>query len=343
MNYNQEPLVSISCITYNHKNYIRECLDGFLMQKTTFPFEIIIHDDCSTDGTREIIEEYAAKYPDIIFPMFQTENQYSKGVRSMMVRFNFTRCKGKYIALCEGDDYWTDSFKLQKQVDFLEKNSDFSICFHNLKVYNEIDATTDKVACKNQKSVLDIIDLATRGNFIHTPSVVFKMPEDGLPSWFINLPIGDYPLHLFNAQFGKIKYIDEVMGVYRIHAGGTWGHMPKEKLSERWIEMLTKIENKFSPEIGYLLKDMKKRSLFNLFIISVNQKNEEKAREVGTRIMEVDPYFLANKIITSEEKQDEVNKKMNSRVFKISCFIKKKGASIKKIFKLKKQKNKNKK
>jgi glycosyltransferase involved in cell wall biosynthesis len=93
-------------------------LDGFLSQKTNFPFEIVIHDDCSTDGTREIIEEYSQKFPDIIFPMFQHENQYSKGIRGMMARFNFPRCRGKYIALCEGDDYWTDPYKLQKQLGF---------------------------------------------------------------------------------------------------------------------------------------------------------------------------------------------------------------------------------
>ena len=308
MNYNQEPLVSISCITYNHKNYIRECLDGFLMQKTTFPFEIIIHDDCSTDGTREIIEEYAAKYPDIIFPMFQTENQYSKGVRSMMVRFNFTRCKGKYIALCEGDDYWTDSFKLQKQVDFLEKNDDFSICFHNLKIYNEIDGTTDKVACKNQKSVLDIIDLATRGNFIHTPSVVFKMPEDGLPSWFIDLPIGDYPLHLFNAQFGKIKYIDEVMGVYRIHAGGTWGHMPKESVTRKWILMLSLIEDKFSEEIGNMLKTSRIGSMMNLYNFFCKQKDRKNALTIAQELIIENPFIFANKIEKSES--NKINKYM---------------------------------
>ena len=127
-------IVSVSCITYNHAPYIRACLDGFLMQKTSFVFEILIHDDCSTDGTREIIEEYSKKYPDIIFPIFQTENQYSKGVRGMMARFNFPRSRGKYIALCEGDDYWSDPYKLQRQVDFLEANTDFSICFHNMKI-----------------------------------------------------------------------------------------------------------------------------------------------------------------------------------------------------------------
>jgi glycosyltransferase involved in cell wall biosynthesis len=94
-----KPIVSISCITYNHAPFIRECLEGFLMQKTNFSFEILIHDDASTDGTKDIIEEYAAKYPELIFPIYQSENQYSKGVRGMMANFNFPRSRGKYIAL----------------------------------------------------------------------------------------------------------------------------------------------------------------------------------------------------------------------------------------------------
>lgn len=111
-------LVSISCITYNHEPYIRECLDGFIMQKTDFAFEVLIHDDASTDKTADIIREYEAKFPNLIKPIYQTENQFSKKVGSINAKFNYPRAKGKYIALCEGDDYWTDPLKLQKQVDF---------------------------------------------------------------------------------------------------------------------------------------------------------------------------------------------------------------------------------
>src|SRR5690606_25359461 len=102
--------------------FIRQCLDGIFMQKCNFEYEILIHDDASTDDTQKIIKEYQQKYPEIIKPILQTENQYSKGVRGIMARFNFPRAKGKYIALCEGDDYWTDPLKLQKQIDFLENN-----------------------------------------------------------------------------------------------------------------------------------------------------------------------------------------------------------------------------
>lgn len=128
------PLVSICCLTYNHAAFIRKCLDGFLMQQTSFPVEILIHDDASTDGTDDIVKEYAAKYPDKIFPLFETENKYSNGyVGKMDITFNYSRAKGKYIASCEGDDYWIDPLKLQKQVDFMEANPDYSVCWHRTK------------------------------------------------------------------------------------------------------------------------------------------------------------------------------------------------------------------
>lgn len=125
-----KPLVSICCATYNHAPYIRQCLEGFIMQKTNIPFEIIINDDCSTDGTTEIVKEYAQKYPDIIKPIFHEENQYSKGIKALTT-YVYPKAKGKYIALCEGDDYWVDPLKLQKQVDFMEEHSDYILCGTN--------------------------------------------------------------------------------------------------------------------------------------------------------------------------------------------------------------------
>ena len=140
------PLVSICCITYNHEPYIRQCLDGFMMQKTNFSFEVLIHDDASTDKTQDIIREYEAKYPDIIKPIYQKENQYSKGI-SVTKTFNYPRVKGKYIAMCDGDDYWIDPYKLQKQVDYLEAHSDCGLVHTNFCITN---------VSKNVKYVNDI-------------------------------------------------------------------------------------------------------------------------------------------------------------------------------------------
>ena len=130
---NDDVVVSVLCIAYNHEKYIRSALDGFVNQKTNFRYEVLINDDASTDHTAAIIAEYEAKYPDIIKPVYQTENQYSKGVfitKSIL----FPRSKGKYTAICEGDDYWCDENKLQKQVDFLESHEGYAACVHNTRL-----------------------------------------------------------------------------------------------------------------------------------------------------------------------------------------------------------------
>jgi len=133
-------LVSISCLTYNHEPYIRSAIEGFLKQNTTFHFEVLMHDDASTDHTASIIREYEEKYPDIINPIYQIENQYSKGVWVSGV-YQFPRAKGKYIAICEGDDYWTDPLKLQKQVDLMEKYHAASMC---VALNKQVNTTTGK-------------------------------------------------------------------------------------------------------------------------------------------------------------------------------------------------------
>ena len=144
------PLVSIFTLTYNHAPYIRQCLDGFLMQKTDFPFEVIINDDASTDGTTEIVREYESKYPDIIKPIYHSENRYSKGERGFWSRYCLPKSRGKYIALCEGDDYWIDPLKLQKQVDFLEANPEFGMCYTDFNIWYETKRKMDCSLFKNE-------------------------------------------------------------------------------------------------------------------------------------------------------------------------------------------------
>ena len=132
----KDTLVSIRCITYNHEHYISQALDGFLMQETTFPFEIVIHDDASTDGTTDIIKEYENKFPEIVKPIYETENQYSKKDNTMELLI-LPHLKGKYTAFCEGDDFWTNKKKLQMQVDFLENNPDYGFCCTDVDIYYE--------------------------------------------------------------------------------------------------------------------------------------------------------------------------------------------------------------
>ena len=142
----KRPLVAIHCFVYNHEPYLRDCFEGFVMQQTNFPFVAIVHDDASTDNSAAIIREYEEKYPHIFKPIYETENQYSKrdGSIDRIMNEAIEATGAKYVAMCEGDDYWTDPLKLQKQVDFMETNPEYVLCCHRYKIYNQNDGTWDR-------------------------------------------------------------------------------------------------------------------------------------------------------------------------------------------------------
>jgi len=249
------PLVSISCVTFNQAPYIRECLDGFLMQQTDFAFEIIINDDASTDGTKEIIEEYTKKYPEIFFPFYQTENQYSKGIRGMMLRFNFPRCRGKYIALCEGDDYWTDPLKLQKQVNFLEENEDVNLCFHRANLLQNNEFILHPIPDGFEGKSFSYIELLRHFNFITTASVVFRKPEKfHFPKWYFSLPFGDLGMYKLFLDEKKIHCLKDVMSVYRIHEKGVWSSLSQIKGHENYLRFYQNIYQALNPEEKKVVK-----------------------------------------------------------------------------------------
>lgn len=211
----RNPLVSIDCITYNHAPYIRQCLDSFIMQRTTFAFEVLIYDDASTDGTPDIIKEYELKYPDIIKPIYQVENQYSKGVK-ISITFNFPRAKGKYIALCEGDDYWIDPFKLQKQVDFLEKNEEYVLCYGKAKVFDQRRNKMTYTIGNESLTTYDLIiksKIPTLTIFLRQKLIKEYINENA--EFLSGLMMGDYPLVLWFSTRGKFYFFDEVFAIYR--------------------------------------------------------------------------------------------------------------------------------
>lgn len=217
------PILSIACITYNQEQYIRQCLDGFLIQKTNFPYEIVIHDDASTDRTQAIILEYCEKYPNLFRPILQKENKYKEG-KGILARFVFSECKGKYIALCEGDDYWTDPLKLQKQVDFLESHSDFVMVSHDYDVF--LQSLTKYENNKNtHRKVYTLSDLISGFWPAQTLTVVFK--KDAILSYG-NFQGGDVALFYFLLKSGKGFFIDDNMATYRIHDSGVWGGLSDE-------------------------------------------------------------------------------------------------------------------
>lgn len=221
---NRPLMVSIRCITYNHELYIRQCLEGFVMQKTTFRFEAVVHDDASTDGTASIIKEYAEKYPNLIKPIFETENQWSKHDNSLR-KIMDDACKGKYIAICEGDDYWTDPLKLQKQVDFLESNSNCSLICNRTERYSESHNcfVSDNV-CYEQSQYVNPTDIIEKGGlFISTCSVVYRSSvKENYPDYCFNCHVGDYPLAIMSAMKGDVYYLNERMSVYRIENYTSW-------------------------------------------------------------------------------------------------------------------------
>lgn len=238
------PLVTIWCSAYNQQKYIAQAIEGFVMQKTNFPVEIYVHDDASTDDTANIIREYAVRHSQII-PICLTENKFSVD-KSYLNRIMFEKAKGKYIAMCEGDDYWTDSSKLQKQVDFLESDPDYSICFHNVKIIHEDGSREPHLSNANQKSTTTFADLAQR-NYIHTVSCVFRNDKTAMPEWFYKMSAGDWVLHLLNAEHGKIGYLDEVMAVYRVHQGGIWSMKKREENALKWIPIVEQCRQHFYP------------------------------------------------------------------------------------------------
>ncbi|HET60263.1 MAG TPA: glycosyltransferase [Chloroflexi bacterium] len=217
-----KPLVTISCITYNHASYIHDALEGFLMQKTTFPIEILIHDDASTDGTADIVRDYEKKYPKLILPIYQSKNQYSKGVK-ISSTYQFPRARGKYIAMCEGDDYWTDPLKLQKQVDFLEAHPECSMCFHDVMVIADDGACVSLSYNSSSSRQIYTLDDILEKCFPQTCSVMFKNNLIlAYPDWFYKIINGDWALYVLLAQQGNIGYIEEKMACHRLHTGGVW-------------------------------------------------------------------------------------------------------------------------
>ena len=216
---NTDIVVSINTLTYNHEKYIAQCIEGILLQKTNFAFELLIHDDASTDKTADIIREYEKKFPLIIKPIYQTENQWAKGIKNS-VTYQYPRAKGKYIAICEGDDYWIDENKLQMQVDFLENNPEYTMCFHGA----DFDIIGDFDVPERLKNIEDR-DYTASEIFetwtIPTASVVYNKKVLDLPVINVDKVLfGDIVIFEKCSHMGKIYGFSKKMSVYRIHDGG---------------------------------------------------------------------------------------------------------------------------
>lgn len=246
--YGKLPVVSIKCLTYNHENYIKDAIDSFLCQKTTFPFEIVVHDDASTDATANIITQYQKEYPKIINAVMEKENQYSKGgdVLEKIVNSNL---RGRYIAICEGDDYWTDDNKMQYQFEMMERHPDIDICAHCVR---KINANSGRVlgyiAPRNQDMVIPIESVIEGGGgFVGTNSLFYrKRILENIPAFRKVLPI-DYSLQVHGAMRGGMLYLSKCMSDYRFMVKNSWSaNYDNEdvvnKMDIRWKKMTAQLD-----------------------------------------------------------------------------------------------------
>jgi len=268
----ERPMVSVCMITYNHEDYIAQAIEGVLMQRCNFRFELLIGEDCSTDATRLICERYSENAPDIIKLLPSEKNL---GMMPNFIR-TLQSCTGKYIALCEGDDYWTDALKLQKQVDFLETNSEFYFCFHNDFVFNEI---TGKNSTRLDQTKIDhIVNIrsAIIQNNCPTASILFRndSPKISIPEWFVETAKGDYGLIILLSEKGLGKFIPETMSVYRLHTGGSWTGMNSENHFIENKKFYTSLSKYFDDnDLKELIKNKQSWVSFN-YGLNVTSKGE---------------------------------------------------------------------
>lgn len=220
-----EITVSIICNTYNHELYVRDALEGFIKQETNFGIEILIHDDASTDATAQIIREYEEKYPHLIKPIYQTENQYSKGIK-ISATYHYPRIRGKYIAFCEGDDYWTDPLKLQKQVDALEAHPEIDMCAHSTKMINaQTGEPCGEIAPFKEDTIISIEDVIFGdGGYVSTNSLLYRASLIKQQYNFRKFLTLDYTMQIMGSLRGGMLYLGDYMSVYRAFVANSWTH-----------------------------------------------------------------------------------------------------------------------
>ena len=284
---NPVPLLSVCLITYNHAAYIEQALKSVLMQQCDFSWELVIADDYSTDGTRDILLNYQKKYPELIKLILQEKNVGA--FKNWMDLIDYPQ--SKYLAYLDGDDYWTDSLKLQKQVNFLEKNPDYSICAHLAstlegKAFHVPDSA-------DSKSTFNIQDLA-KANFLVSSTVVYRNGlVKQLPDWFELSPAGDYVMHMLYARTGKIKILPDNMAVYRKHPAGAWSNQSFINLLEKWMVVLTLL----------LTEDFDKQVINELKI-----QKRDTATDYLQRLMEFDQAVFATKLKELTDEDPELAK-----------------------------------
>nr|WP_320025657.1 glycosyltransferase [uncultured Acetobacterium sp.] len=314
-----EIIVSVSCITFNHENYIAEAIESFIMQKTSFKYEILIHDDASTDKTAEIIHKYEKEYPELIKAIYQKENLYSKDVD--VDDLNTERAKGKYIALCEGDDYWLDPYKLQKQVDYMEAHSDCTLCVHAAYIVNVMGKKIKPIRANLGNKIFSVEEIIEGGGGLFATNTMMypRYLDLNKPDFYKKAPVTDYPLAIYLALKGKVYYIDEYMAAYRKGVSGSWTNTEQSSL-EKIIKHVNNTEimlDHLNQHTGYQFnKAIENKKNINLFKILIAQERFKELRE--------GKFKSVYKNITTKEKTKILIKQYFPRSVKIYKRIRRK-------------------
>lgn len=272
--------VSVICLVYNHEKYLRQCLEGFVNQKCNFEYEVLIHDDASTDNSAAIIREYEEKFPNIIKPIYQTENQTSKGIK-VSKTYLFPKAKGEYVAWCEGDDYWIDEYKLQKQVDFLDSNENYSACAHctkrNYIGENKVEITPN-ITADCDYSAEEVILLAAGVTFCTNSLMMRTHLIFDMPSCFYAKGFSDYQMYMYAAMNGKFHCLKDVMSVYNYGTNGSCTDRLRKNKDKKIafyneiIRMLLEVDEYYNGKYSKAINDVIDMYQFNIMMTEENYK-----------------------------------------------------------------------
>jgi Glycosyltransferases involved in cell wall biogenesis len=264
------PKVSVLIDTYNQEGMITQAISSVLMQAVDFDYEIVIGEDASTDRTREIVIDMAEQHPEKIRLLLRDPQEANRDrALGLAGKINFLEaikaCRGEYIAVLDGDDYFTDPRKLQKQVDFLDTHPECVICFHNVTAMYLDDSKAPHAMCPENQEEITGLEHLLLGNFIPTCSIMYRRePVVDIPDWFLTARMGDWPLNIFKAKYGKIGYLNEVMATYRVHGAGAWSGSKRSHQLLTSIKVLDNIDRDFGFKYRNTINIAKSRFLFEL-------------------------------------------------------------------------------
>jgi len=280
--------VSVLLITYNQEEYIAQTIETILMQETNFDYEIVIGEDCSTDKTRNILRDYQKNYPDKIRLIFAERN------RGLVANFTTTykACSGQYIAMIDGDDYWTSPRKLQMQADFLDSNKEFAICFHPVAMDYEDDATANRIWPENIGTSFTLEDILS-ANIIPSCTVMFR---NGLvrefPDWYYSLKIEDWSLYVLLSQHGKIGCLNETMAVHRVHSKGVWSSQEGVEKVKEDIKFYSCMKTHFGRQYRSLINTRLEEYYYKLAEIYEDDKDYGSAKQYIIKSLAMNPFIF---------------------------------------------------